>query len=76
VMLEHAPPNDWKRKYAARAFGDGRHRRVLVMANSAEEARIWADVPGVTHVACQENYKHPGKPLVPFHPLTDRPQRR
>jgi endo-alpha-1,4-polygalactosaminidase (GH114 family) len=72
VMLEHAKPNAYKFGYAARAFGDGRHRRVLVMANSEEEAKIWADAPGVTHVAYQENYKHPGKPLVPFRKLNDR----
>lgn len=72
VMLEHAKPNAWKRMYAGKPFGDGRHRRVLVMANSDEEARIWAEVPGVTHVAAQKKYDHPGKPLVPFTKLTDR----
>lgn len=75
VMLEHAKPNAYKQQYAARAFGDGRHRRVLVMANSEEEAEIWAGVPGVTHVAFQKKYDHPGKPLVPFRKLTDRPRR-
>jgi hypothetical protein len=75
VMLEHAKPNEWHKKYAARKFGDGRHRRVLVMANSEADAQEWAAVPGVTHVAYQANYKHPGKPLVPFTALTDRRQR-
>jgi hypothetical protein len=72
VMLEHAKPNAWKTQYAGRPFGDGRHRRVLVMANSEEEARIWSEVPGVTHVAYQKKYDHPGKPLVPFTKLRDR----
>jgi hypothetical protein len=72
VMLEHAKLNAYKTQYAARAFGDGRHRRVLVMANSEEEAKAWADVPGVTHVAFQKKYDHPGRPLVPFRRLQDR----
>jgi hypothetical protein len=72
VMLEHRKPNAFQQQYAAHKFGDGRHRRVLVMANSEEEAKIWAKVPGVTHVGYQENYKHPGKPLTPFTRLNDR----
>jgi hypothetical protein len=72
VMLEHAKPNKYKMEYATHRFGDGRHRRVLVMANSEEEAKIWADAPGVTHVAFQTKYDHPGKPLVPFTKLHDR----
>jgi hypothetical protein len=72
VMLEHAKPNAYQRQYAARKFGDGSHRRVLIMANTEDEARIWADVPGVTHVGVQPNYKHPGKPLIPFKALRDR----
>lgn len=75
VMIEHAPPSAYRQKYAGRPFGDGRHRRVLVMANNEEEAKIWANVPGVTHVAYQENYKHPGKPMVPFNRLNDRRHR-
>jgi hypothetical protein len=72
VMLEHARPNEYKKAYARRAFGDGTHRRVLVMANNEEEAKIWASVPGVTHIAMQKKYDHPGKPLVPFSRLKDR----
>ena len=72
VMLEHRKPNSYQLKYAARPFGDGRHRRVLVMANDEEEAQQWANAPGVTHVASQKKYDHPGKPLVPFNPRRDR----
>jgi hypothetical protein len=72
VMLEHREPNSYQKKYAGRQFGDGRHRRVLVMGNTEEEARIWAEAPGVTHVASQEHYDHPGKPFVPFTKLNDR----
>lgn len=76
VMLEHAKPNEWHKQYAGRKFGDGRHRRVLVMANSEEDAREWANVPGVTHVAYQKKYDHPGKPLVRFTALNDRRRHR
>jgi len=72
VMLEHAPINEYKKMFAARRYGDERHRRLLVMANSEEEAKEWATMPGVTHVAAQQHYDHPGKPLVPFNKLTDR----
>jgi hypothetical protein len=42
------------------------------MGNTEEEARIWAEAPGVTHVASQPHYDHPGKPFVPFTKLNDR----
>jgi hypothetical protein len=72
VMLEHAKLNLFHEQYANRRFGDGRHRRLLVMANSEEDAKAWAEMPGVTHVAFQKKYDHPGKPLVPFTRLRDR----
>jgi hypothetical protein len=72
VMLEHRKPNAFQQQYAAHKFGDGRHRRVLVMANNEEEAKVWLGVPGVTHVGLQDNYKHPGKPFTPFKALRDR----
>jgi hypothetical protein len=72
VVLEHPPLNDYHRRYAGRRFGDLGHRRVLVIARSADDARAWAHVPGVTHVTDERNYGHPDAPLVPFTPLTDR----
>lgn len=72
VVLEHPPLNDYHRKYAGRTFGDLGHRRVLVMARSADDARAWAHVPGVTNVTDERNYAHPDEPLVPFTALRDR----
>jgi hypothetical protein len=72
VVLEHPELNEYHEKYAGRAFGDGRQRRVLVLARSAEDAVAWASVPGVTHVAWQPKYDHPGKPVVPFSARLDR----
>jgi hypothetical protein len=78
VVLEHPQLNDYHRKYAGRTFGDLGHRRVLVIARSADDARAWARVPGVTNVTDEHNYSHPDAPLVPFTALHDRrgfPQR-
>jgi hypothetical protein len=72
VVLEHPPLNDYHRKYAGRTFGDSGHRRVLVIARNADDARAWAHVPGVTHVTDERNYGHPDEPLVPFTALRDR----
>jgi hypothetical protein len=72
IMLEHQKPNEYHQKYASHPFGDGGHRRLLVMALSEDDAKEWANVPGVTHVAWQTKYDHPGPPLVPFRALADR----
>ncbi len=72
VVLEHPALNDYHRRYAGRRFGDLGHRRVLVIARSADDARAWAAVPGVTHVTDQRNYAHPDEPLTPFTPLAHR----
>jgi hypothetical protein len=72
VVLEHPALNDYHRRYAGRRFGDLGHRRVLVIARSAEDARAWAHVPGVTNVTDERSYGHPDEPLVPFTALTDR----
>jgi hypothetical protein len=72
VVLEHHPLRPWVMGYAGRPFGSGTQRRVLVMANSPEEAVAWSVVKGVTHVGWQKDYKHPGKPLVPFTPVVKR----
>lgn len=55
------------RNYAADKFS-GINRRVLIIANTQEEARAWAAVPGVTHVSGQatSQYKHPLAPAVSF----------
>lgn len=72
VVLEHPPLNNYHRSYAGRRFGDLGHRRVLVIARSAEDARSWAHVPGVTNVTDEHSYGHPDQPLVPFTAVTDR----
>jgi len=72
VVLEHPPLNEYHRRYAGHAFGDLGHRRVLVIARTTEDARAWAQVPGVTNVTDERNYAHPDGPLVPFTALRDR----
>ena len=72
VVLEHPPLNEYHERYAGRRFSNLGHRRVLVIARSAEDAMRWAKVPGVTHVTDQLKYNHPGAPLVPFTALRDR----
>jgi hypothetical protein len=64
----------WHVKYAAKPFGDGRHRRVFVIGNTKAEAQGWAKVKGVTHVAAQTDNQlaYPPPPPVPFVPLKDR----
>lgn len=67
VCLEHhASTSTWHRNYAARAFGVPNKRRVLVIANSQEDAREWFNVPGVTHVSGQTTpqYTNPLAPAV------------
>jgi hypothetical protein len=76
VAIEHppSPRSALHVAYARRPFGDLGHRRVLVIANTTEDARAWAKVPGVTHVSDQsaKQYKNPNPPAVPFEPLKDR----
>ena len=57
---------------AGHAFSNLGHRRELVIARSADEARAWAAVKGVTHVSSQTNYKYPNTPPVGFRDLNDR----
>jgi hypothetical protein len=72
IVIEHPALNEYHRQYAGHNFSSSGHRRVLVLARSEEDAKEWAVVPGVTHVAWQPKYDHPGKPLVPFTARTDR----
>ena len=74
VSLEHhASTSSWHRAYAAKAFGVPNKRRVLIIANSQDEARNWAKVPGVTHVSGQTTpeYTNPLVPAVPSTYLAD-----
>ena len=65
VSLEHhASTSTWHRTYAAKTFGVPGKRRVLIIANSQDEARKWANVPGVTHVSGQTTPQY-AYPLVP-----------
>jgi hypothetical protein len=66
IVLQNSPLDQYHMKYAGRRFGDESHRRVLVMTRTDEDAIAWSSVPGVTHVASQATYEHPGKPLLPF----------
>jgi hypothetical protein len=72
IVIEHPNLNQYHRLYAGRVFSNLGHRRVLILARSAEDAQEWARVPGVTHVGYQTKYDHPGKPLVPFTARQDR----
>lgn len=74
IALEH--PTLYLRPYhkaqVGHKFSNLGHRRVLVIARSASEARAWAAVPGVTHVSSQLTYKYPTVPPVSFRALNDR----
>jgi hypothetical protein len=74
VLEHHKPTSAWHKEYAGRKFSNLGQRRVLIVANSAAEAKEWAKVPGVTHVANQPTgyYKFPPMPAVPFNYLGDR----
>jgi hypothetical protein len=65
VSLEHhASTSTWHRNYAAKSFGVPGKRRVLIIANSQDETRKWANFPGVTHVSGQTTPQY-AYPLVP-----------
>jgi hypothetical protein len=74
IALEH--PTLWLTAYhrgqVGHAFSNLGHRRVLVIARDATEARAWAAVKGVTHVSSQMSYKYPNSPPVAFKALYDR----
>jgi hypothetical protein len=74
ITLEH--PTLYLRPYhkaqVGRTFSNLGHRRVLVIARDASEARAWAGVRGVTHVSSQMTYKYPTVPPIGFRTLYDR----
>ncbi len=73
ITVEH--PNKISAYYKSQlddAFAPLGHRRVFVIAHSAEEARIWAGIKGVTHVSSNITYKYPTPPPVGFRALNDR----
>ena len=75
VSIEHPKLGvpAWHRNYASKSFGPVGHRRVLVIARDATDARKWSStVPGVTHVSSQMSYGYPTVPPVGFKALTDR----
>jgi hypothetical protein len=75
IMLEHPRVGSaWHISYVAKAFGNLGQRRVLVIANTAAEARTWASRKGVTHVSGQTTaqYTYPLTPPVSFSYLGDR----
>ena len=75
VAIEHPALGvpAWHKAYASKAFGNVGHRRVLVIARDATDAKKWSStVPGVTHVSSQTYYGYPTVPPVPFKALTDR----
>lgn len=74
VSIEHPKAGAplWHQNYAKKAFGDNRHRRVLVIARDAADARLWATKTGVSHVSSQMYYGYPTVPAIAFKTLTDR----
>ncbi|MET0986419.1 MAG: hypothetical protein ABW034_13525 [Steroidobacteraceae bacterium] len=75
VSIEHPKLGvpTWHKNYASKTFGNVGHRRVLVIARDATDARKWSSlVPGVTHVSSQMYYGYPTAPAVAFRALTDR----
>jgi hypothetical protein len=75
VSIEHPKlgVQPWHKAYASKKFGSVGHRRVLVIARDAADAKKWSStVPGVTHVSSQMYYGYPTVPPVGFKQLTDR----
>jgi hypothetical protein len=76
VCLEHPANgvNAFHLNYAKKKFGNLGHRRVLVIAKNATEARQWSNTGVVTHVSPQVSaqYKYPTAPVVSFKRLNDR----
>ncbi|HET9448605.1 MAG TPA: hypothetical protein VFO35_20200 [Steroidobacteraceae bacterium] len=75
VSIEHpAGLNAYHLAYAKKPFSNLGHRRVLVIARNATEARQWANVSAVTHVSPQTSaqYGYPTAPVVSFKALYDR----
>jgi hypothetical protein len=74
IAIEHPPlwVKPYHRAQVGRTFSNLGHRRVMVIASSAAEARAWAAVKGVTHVSSQMTYKYPTVPPVGFKALNDR----
>jgi hypothetical protein len=67
ICIEHHPISRVSAVVAAgRKYSDLGHRRLLWIARSRDEARVCAEVPGVTHVSDQQTYKHPDDAPVPF----------
>jgi hypothetical protein len=65
VTIEHHVSTSlYHRNMAARNFGRPEKRRVLAIANTQEDAREWAKIPGVTHVCGQATYGNPLEPVV------------
>ena len=76
VCREHPSySSEFQRNYVRKTFGDGRHRRVLVIARNTSEALQWKNTQGVTHVSNQMTYSQVTAPPVAFNRLTDRPKR-
>ncbi len=71
IVLEHTRFDEWHKRQAARQFSNLGQRRVLVIARSYEDAQLWLQLPGVTHVSDQQKYDHPNKPPVPYSARTD-----
>jgi hypothetical protein len=74
IALEHPTRyiTTYHKGQVGHAFSNLGHRRVLVIARDATEARAWAAVKGVTHVSSQMSYKYPNSPPVAFKALYDR----
>ena len=75
VAIEHpGGVNKYHAAYVGKTFGSLGHRRVMVIGSSADQARAWAGVKGVTHVSSQEtsHYSYPTVPPISFRALTDR----
>jgi hypothetical protein len=75
VLEHHLSSSTFHRSYVQRAFGNGKHRRVLVIARNTAEALAWKNIQGVTHVSNQMGYAQVTAPPVGFIRLTDRPRR-
>ncbi len=72
VVAEHHPfTNTFMVNYMNRAFSNLGHRRTFVIALSPAEVLLWANAPGVTHVALVPKASNYGVAIDPKIPYTD-----
>jgi hypothetical protein len=73
VCIENPPlgAGAWHRAYCQRPFGRPERRRVILIARNEADAKLWATLPGFTHITAVDkslgqNYKTPAPAVVGY----------